>query len=353
MSGAAPPGAPRAKRRQRAGPTGITGSSRGCGRDVTRGRFSTAVVRRALVVALIAACSGATEPDDARAALLRDTLIRGDQVWRVREPGLVAQKLALMAGSRFAFLRGTARLYWDDLQRGTPIESTTAYGSAAAAHVQVIGDPHLENLGTFRAPTGAIVIDWNDFDASTWGPYWGDARRLAVACYVAGLDLGRDDAGAAALAERAARGYAEEIAALAAGPEAPLVRGAYLDDLAAKAAADGDADKLAKYTLVAEGVRTMRRGVIEAPIDGVTQDELVALDLQDATALAAAIGAVARDGVGRPRPGGSRAGRRARGPGAPPRRGRVELSAPALVRDRPGPDRRARRRSPDRVEGSE
>ncbi|MCE9579093.1 MAG: DUF2252 domain-containing protein [Deltaproteobacteria bacterium] len=247
--------------------------------------------RQAMVAVAIAACSGASPVEDARAALIRDTLIRGDQLWRVREPQLVAQKLATMATSRFAFLRGTNRLYWDDLQRGTPVESSTAYGSADAAGVMLVGDPHLENLGTFQAPTGEIVVDWNDFDSSTWGPYWGDARRLAVACYVAGLEIGRDDAGAAALAERAARGYAEEIGALSAGREAPMALGAYLDDLTAKAREDGDADKLATYTTVKDGVRTMRTGVIDPPIDGVTQDELVPLADADAAALARAIAA--------------------------------------------------------------
>jgi uncharacterized protein (DUF2252 family) len=242
------------------------------------------------VSALACACSGATDLDGARAALIRDTMIRTDQTWRVREPALVAGKLAKMAESRFLFLRGTARLYWSDVTRGTPIASTTAYGSIDAARVLIIGDPHLENLGTFRAADGAMLVDWNDFDATTWGPYWDDVRRLAVACYVAGLDIGPAvDAGA--LADAAARAYADELEALAGGPVAPLAYGTYLDDLASKAAADGAAGgKLAKYTTVTDGVRAFDAGVIDPVIvPGVIEDELVPLDAAAATTLIAAI----------------------------------------------------------------
>ena len=65
---------------------------------------------------------------------------------------------------------------------------TTAFGDPASSRVLLVGDPHPENIGTFRAADGTILVEWNDFDAAGYGPYEADVRRLATAMVVAAGD---------------------------------------------------------------------------------------------------------------------------------------------------------------------
>ncbi|MBT9555155.1 MAG: DUF2252 family protein, partial [Myxococcales bacterium] len=57
----------------------------------------------------------------------------------------------------------------------------TRFGSAASALVPLVGDPHVENVGSYLAAKGKLVLDWNDFDTACYGPYHVDVWRLAVA----------------------------------------------------------------------------------------------------------------------------------------------------------------------------
>jgi uncharacterized protein (DUF2252 family) len=125
--------------------------------------------------------------------------------------------------------------------------------------VALVGDPHPENIGGFRTTDGTITIDFNDFDAATYGPFELDLRRLAlgfwVACAQIRIDVELDASACSQLAAATARGYAEAIAALAADPtDATLVTdaasyGVVLDALLAGAREDGDEAKpLGDYT---------------------------------------------------------------------------------------------------------
>lgn len=92
-------------------------------------------------------------------------------------------KLDKLAGSPFGFFRGTFHVFADDVLHGPFRKWPTA--SAAG---QIVGDLHTENFGTFRAITGEVVYDINDFDETTEGPYEYDLRRLATSLVVAALD---------------------------------------------------------------------------------------------------------------------------------------------------------------------
>ena len=60
-----------------------------------------------------AGCSQAADPAAARQQWLRDRLVASNWRWIEREPALVAGKLALMAETRFDYVRGTDGLFWD------------------------------------------------------------------------------------------------------------------------------------------------------------------------------------------------------------------------------------------------
>src|SRR5262249_21135543 len=150
----------------------------------------------------------------------------------------------------------------------------------------LVGDPHPENLGTFRTPDGTMVVDWDDFDAAGYGPFQGDLRRLAAGRIVA---TSNQDCALAA-----AQGYAAQIAGLAAGKPAVAVgEGAepYLDKLLSKAQKKGDAgatlDELAPMT---NGVRQFAFGDID-PVDasGVIQKRLAPVSAEQAAWIDAAV----------------------------------------------------------------
>ena len=104
---------------------------------------------------------------------------------------LVPIRHARMLRSPFAFFRGAAAIMATDLA-GRPSPGLT---------VQLCGDAHLGNFGTFAGPDRRLVFDLNDFDETLAGPFEWDVARLATSVEVAG----RDRAFAAALRRRATR----------------------------------------------------------------------------------------------------------------------------------------------------
>ena len=104
---------------------------------------------------------------------------------------LVPIRHARMLRSPFAFFRGAAAIMAADLA-GRPSPELT---------VQLCGDAHLSNFGTFAGPDRRLVFDLNDFDETLAGPFEWDVARLATSVEVAG----RDRAFATALRRRATR----------------------------------------------------------------------------------------------------------------------------------------------------
>jgi len=104
---------------------------------------------------------------------------------------LVPIRHARMLRSPFAFFRGAAAIMAADLA-GRPSPGLT---------VQLCGDAHLGNFGTFAGPDRRLVFDLNDFDETLAGPFEWDVARLATSVEVAG----RDRAFAAAVRRRATR----------------------------------------------------------------------------------------------------------------------------------------------------
>ena len=64
--------------------------------------------------------------------------------------------------------------------------------------MQLCGDAHLSNFGTYAAPDRRLVFSLNDFDETLPGPFEWDVKRLVASFAVAGRDRGFDDARAGA-----------------------------------------------------------------------------------------------------------------------------------------------------------
>jgi uncharacterized protein (DUF2252 family) len=125
-----------------------------------------------------------------------------------RLPWLLPVRHARMAESPFAFYRGAAALMASDLA-GTP---------TTGVEVQLCGDAHLANFGTFASPERRQVFDISDFDETLRGPWEWDVKRLAASCALAARDNGFDDTTARSVSAESASSYRRAMAAFAAMP---------------------------------------------------------------------------------------------------------------------------------------
>jgi len=102
---------------------------------------------------------------------------------RGRIPQLVLIKYQRMAASAFGFFRGAAPVMAADL----------ASQPRCGLTVQMCGDAHVRNLGSFSAPDGRLIFDINDFDETVRGPFEWDVKRLATSLVLAGREAHATD----------------------------------------------------------------------------------------------------------------------------------------------------------------
>jgi uncharacterized protein (DUF2252 family) len=125
-----------------------------------------------------------------------------------RVPALLPVKYARMQVSAFAFFRGAVSIMAADLAR-LPHSNLS---------VQLCGDAHVQNLGSFAAPDGKLVFDLNDFDETIPGPFEWDLKRLAASLVLAGRESGHGRAGCRAAAEAFITGYCRAMDAFSRQP---------------------------------------------------------------------------------------------------------------------------------------
>jgi uncharacterized protein (DUF2252 family) len=110
----------------------------------------------------------------------RDPVALLEEQAMTRVPELVPIRYGRMLVSPFTFFRGAAYLMAVDL----------AEAPRTGLEVQLCGDAHLSNLGTFSAPDRRLVFSLNDFDETLPGPFEWDVKRLVASFAVAGRDRG-------------------------------------------------------------------------------------------------------------------------------------------------------------------
>ncbi len=114
---------------------------------------------------------------------------------------LLPIKYARMALSPFAFFRGAVGVMAADLARLPN----------SGIDVQLCGDAHVQNLGSFAAPDGRLVFDFNDFDETIRGPWEWDVKRMAASIVLAGRTAGHKASGCSVAAEAFLNSYFEFI----------------------------------------------------------------------------------------------------------------------------------------------
>jgi len=121
---------------------------------------------------------------------------------------LLPIKYARMAVSPFAFFRGAVPVMAADLAR-------LPHSGIA---VQICGDAHVQNLGSFAAPDGRLVFDFNDFDETIRGPWEWDVKRMAASIVLAGRESGHKTSGCHCAAAVFVQRYCDSMAEFASEP---------------------------------------------------------------------------------------------------------------------------------------
>jgi uncharacterized protein (DUF2252 family) len=124
---------------------------------------------------------------------------------RSRVPGLVPVRHARMSVSPFTYFRGAAAVMAADL----------AAVPTSGFEVQLCGDAHLSNFGSFAGPGRELLFDVNDFDETLRGPWEWDLLRLVTSLVVAGQHRSFSDGDVRDVALAASATYRESMADLA------------------------------------------------------------------------------------------------------------------------------------------
>ncbi|MET9105892.1 DUF2252 domain-containing protein [Streptomyces zhihengii] len=130
------------------------------------------------------------------------------------DPAAFRVKFRKMAASAFAFYRGTACLFYSDLEaerHGGP------FLDERTGRVWIHGDLHAENFGTYMDANGRLIFNVNDFDEAYVGPFTWDLKRLAASLALIGYTKALGDDQITDLVRIFAAAYRERIHALAAG----------------------------------------------------------------------------------------------------------------------------------------
>ncbi len=123
-----------------------------------------------------------------------------------RDPRAFRGKFRKMAADPFAFYRGSAPLFYSDVDR-----LDDPWVDDATSRVWIQGDLHAENYGTYMDSAGVLVFDVNDFDEAYLGHYTWDLQRMAASLALLGFRKALSDESIARLIEAYARAYVETV----------------------------------------------------------------------------------------------------------------------------------------------
>ncbi|MFG6489063.1 DUF2252 domain-containing protein [Roseateles sp. BYS78W] len=121
-----------------------------------------------------------------------------------RDPERLRLKFEKMRQSSFIFLRGTAHLFHERVQRRGVLRS--------APPAWCCGDMHLENFGSYKGDNRLAYFDLNDFDEAALAPAAWDPLRLLTSLWLAAPELHLDTAHTQRLCRTLLDGYADALA---------------------------------------------------------------------------------------------------------------------------------------------
>lgn len=199
---------------------------------------------------------------------MRDAIaefIEFNRAFASRNPELLRLKVARMAASAFAFFRGTFHLFARDV-----LDKSWEWSplmSGAGAEMDLVGDIHSENYGTYKAVDGKVRYDINDFDETTRGRFDFEVCRVATSWFLAARERGDRWREAALVPQAGLAAYAEALprflkkgALYEVGELSPCGCPA-VDDLIRSEAAEKRSEFIGRMTLADDGKRRIARSL--------------------------------------------------------------------------------------------
>ncbi len=141
-----------------------------------------------------------------RRALIVDVLSDAFEPLMESDPDGFRMKFRKMAADPFAFYRGSACLFYADMER-----LRDRFADDQTSRVWIHGDLHMENFGTYMNSEGMLVFDVNDFDEAYVGHFSWDLRRFLASLALMGWQKALPDDDLRELSAVYLRGYVEQV----------------------------------------------------------------------------------------------------------------------------------------------
>ena len=146
------------------------------------------------------------ESSDERQAEIVDVLVDAFSGLMDANPEAFRQKFRKMAAGPFAFYRGSACLFYADMER-----EEDRWADERTSRVWIQGDLHAENFGTYMDGDGVFIFDVNDFDEAYLGHFTWDIKRMVASVALLAWMKAISDADIASLIETYVRAYMEQV----------------------------------------------------------------------------------------------------------------------------------------------
>ncbi|MEH2252348.1 DUF2252 domain-containing protein [Nostoc sp.] len=191
-------------------------------------------------------------------------------------PQELATKMQKMTASPFAFYRGTAHIFYRDMQ--TLPGSGFVNSSTRAIYLE--GDMHMQNLGGMRDGNGNNVFDTTDFDEGYLGPYVWDLRRMAVSILLAAKENGLSSSDAQDIVRNFLDAYLNKMSDFKGTDDELSYRlqesntNGVVKDLIQQAADNSRSSLLNKYTLLSSSNRVFQTTSELQPVSSSTYSNI-------------------------------------------------------------------------------
>jgi len=143
---------------------------------------------------------------ESRQTEIVDVLVDAFSDLMVADPDAFRQKFRKMAAGPFAFYRGSACLFYADMEG-----EEDRWADERTGRVWIQGDLHAENFGTYMDGDGVFVFDVNDFDEAYLGHFTWDIKRMVASVSLLAWMKAISDADIAQLIETYVRAYVEQV----------------------------------------------------------------------------------------------------------------------------------------------
>jgi len=162
-------------------------------------------MRGAFVAGIVDRMQKRGSPDERQTKIV-DVLVDAFSELMDADPDAFRSKFRKMAAGPFAFYRGSAPLFYADMEG-----EEDRWADERTSRVWIQGDLHAENFGTYMAGDGVFVFDVNDFDEAYLGHFTWDIKRMVASVALLGWMKAISDADIAGLIETYVRAYMEQV----------------------------------------------------------------------------------------------------------------------------------------------